>query len=45
MAAHAHVGIINASPQLIAELEITKLKGMFSVFASEEEAIAALAKL
>ena len=43
MAAHAQVGIINAPQQLLAELEIAKLKGMFRIFDSEQEAITALA--
>src|SRR5437773_8949294 len=36
MTAHAHVGIINAPPQLVAELEMAKLDATFHVFASEE---------
>ncbi len=43
MAAHAKVGIINAPPKLIAELEISKLRDMFPIYASEDEALAKLA--
>lgn len=42
MAARAQVGIINASPQLVAELQIARLEGMLRVYASEEEALKAL---
>jgi anti-anti-sigma regulatory factor len=45
MAAHTQVGIINAPPQLVAELEMVKLDAMFHVFASEEQALAELAGL
>ena len=44
MAAHARVGIIHPSSQLMAELELARLDGLFRVFASEEEAIAGLAQ-
>jgi hypothetical protein len=40
MPAHVQVGIINPSPQLIAEFEIAKLDGVFRFFASEEQALA-----
>ena len=43
VAAHAKVAIINAPPKLIAELEISKLGGMFPIYSSEDEALAALA--
>jgi hypothetical protein len=43
MAAHAQVGIIHPSPELLAELHIAKLEGLFRVFGSEEEAIGELA--
>ncbi|MHC5025107.1 MAG: STAS domain-containing protein [Planctomycetota bacterium] len=43
MAASARVGIINAPDALVSELEIARLEGLFSVFDSEEEALAALA--
>jgi anti-anti-sigma factor len=43
LAAHAKVAIINASPKLIAELEITRLCDMFPLYASEDEALAELA--
>jgi len=42
MASGAGVGIINAPPTLIAEMQIAKLEGVFRVFASEQEAIAGL---
>lgn len=42
MAAHAQVGIINPPPQLIAELELAKVEGLFRVFASEQQALAQL---
>jgi hypothetical protein len=42
MAAHAQVGIINPPPQLIAELELAKVQGLFRVFPSEEQALAEL---
>ncbi len=38
--AGAKVGIINAPPQLLAELEIARIESLFRIFASEEEAIA-----
>lgn len=40
----AGVGLVNAPAQLVAELEIAKLDRMFRVYASEDEAIAALVK-
>src|SRR5882672_9596214 len=39
IAAHVPVGIVNASPKLIAELQITRVEPLFRVFRSEEEAI------
>jgi hypothetical protein len=42
MAAHARVGIINAPPKLVAELDIGHVKGLFRIYASEEQAIADL---
>lgn len=45
MAAQAQVGIINAPPQLVAELEIAKLDRLLHVFASEDQALAELAVL
>lgn len=42
VAAHARVAIINAPPRLVAELEITRLRDMFPVYASEDEALAVL---
>jgi anti-anti-sigma factor len=42
-AARAKVAIINAPPQLIAELEISRLSDMFPIYASEDEALAKLA--
>lgn len=43
LAARAAVGIVNAPPYLVSELEIAKLQGLFRVFGSESEALAALA--
>lgn len=43
MAAHAKVGIINAPPELLAELRIAKLIDLFLIFDSEAEALAGLA--
>lgn len=43
VAAHAKVAVINAPPKLIAELEITRLRDMFSTYSSEDEALAKLA--
>ena len=37
------VGIVNAPPRLLAELEIAKLDGLFRIFKTDEEAFAALA--
>jgi hypothetical protein len=39
----ASVAILNAPPQLLEELEISRLRDMFPVFASEDEALARLA--
>ena len=44
MSVRARVGIINPSPQLVAELEIARLQGFFRIFASEDEAIAELSR-
>jgi anti-anti-sigma factor len=41
-AAQAKVGIINAPPELRAELEISRLSDMFPIYPSEEEALAEL---
>ena len=43
LAAHAKVAIINAPPKLIAELEISRLRDMFPIYSSEDEALAKLA--
>src|SRR5260370_31333470 len=43
MAAHAKVAITNAPPKLLAELEISKLRDMFPIYSSEDEALAKLA--
>jgi hypothetical protein len=42
VAAHAHVGIINAPPRLIAELQIGHVETLFRIYGSEEQAIADL---
>lgn len=42
MPAHVQVGIINPSPELIADFQIAKLDGMFRFFASEEQALTEL---
>ena len=42
-AAHAKVAIINAPPKFIAELELSRLSGMFPTYPSEDEALAKLA--
>jgi len=39
MAAGAQVGIINAPPQLVAELSIAKIETLVRVFASEQQAL------
>jgi anti-anti-sigma factor len=39
VAAHAKVAIINAPPKLLAELEISRLRDMFPIYASEDEAL------
>jgi anti-anti-sigma regulatory factor len=41
--AHARVAIINAPPKLLAELEICRLRDMFPIYSSEDEALATLA--
>ena len=43
VAAHAKVAIINAPSKLLAELEISRLRDMFSFYSSEDEAMAKLA--
>ena len=43
VAARAKVAIINAPPKLLAELEISKLRHMFPIYSSEDEALAKLA--
>lgn len=43
VAAHAPVAIINAPPKLLAELEITRLRDLFPIYSSEEEALVKLA--
>ena len=43
VASHAKVGIVNAPPRLLAELEITRLRDMFPIYSSEDEALAKLA--
>jgi anti-anti-sigma factor len=43
LAAQAKVAIINAPPKLLAELEITRLRDMFPIYSSEDEALAELA--
>jgi hypothetical protein len=40
---HAPVAVLNAPPQLLAELEISRLRDMFPIYASEDEALAKLA--
>ena len=40
--AHAKVAIINAPPRLLAELEISRLRDMFPIYSSEDEALAKL---
>jgi anti-anti-sigma factor len=42
VAAHAKVAIINAPPKLLAELEITRLRDIFPIYSSEDEALAKL---
>ena len=42
LAAHAKVAIINAPPKLLAELEITRLRDMFPIYSSEDDALAKL---
>ena len=41
--AHVPVGIVNAPPKLVAELEISRVEPLFRLFRTEEEAIAELA--
>jgi anti-anti-sigma regulatory factor len=43
VAAHAKVAIINAPPKLLAELEISRLRDMFPIYSSEDEALDELA--
>ena len=43
MPAHAKVAIINAPLKLIALLEISRLRDMFPIYSSEDEALAKLA--
>jgi anti-anti-sigma factor len=43
LAANAQVAMINAPPRLLAELEISRLRAMFPLYSSEEEALAKLA--
>ena len=43
LAAQAKVAIINAPPKLLAELEISRLRDMFPIYSSEDEALAKLA--
>jgi anti-anti-sigma regulatory factor len=42
VAANAKVAIINAPRKLLAELEISRLRDMFSIYSSEDEALAKL---
>jgi anti-anti-sigma factor len=42
VAAHAKVAIVNAPPKLLAELEISRLRDMFPIYSSEDEALAKL---
>jgi anti-anti-sigma regulatory factor len=44
VATHAKVAIINAPPKLLAELEINRLRDMFAIYSSEDEALAKLAE-
>jgi anti-anti-sigma regulatory factor len=44
MAARAPVAIINAPPRLLAEIDISRLRDAFPIYASEDEALAKLAK-
>jgi len=44
MPARAQVGVINAPPKLLAEIEIAKLGAMLRVFVSEEQALEALSR-
>jgi anti-anti-sigma regulatory factor len=41
--AHVPVGIMNAPPRLVGELEISRVERLFHVFRTEEEAITELA--
>ena len=43
MPAHAKVAIINAPLKLLAELEISRLRHMFPIYSSENEALTKLA--
>ena len=44
VAARAPAAIINAPPKLLAELEISRLRDMFPIYSSEDEALAELAE-
>ena len=43
LAAHTKVAVINAPPRLLAELDISRLRDMFPIYSSEDEALAELA--
>src|SRR5258708_38218546 len=43
LAAQTKVAVINAPPRLLAELEISRLRDMFPIYSSEDEALAELA--
>ncbi len=43
LAAQTKVAVINAPPRLLAELEISRLREMFPIYSSEDEAMAKLA--
>jgi anti-anti-sigma factor len=45
LASQAKVAIINAPPRLLAELEITRLRDIFPIYSSEDEALAKLGDL
>jgi anti-anti-sigma regulatory factor len=42
VSAHAKVAIINAPPELVAVLEISRLRDLFPIYSSEDEALAKL---
>jgi anti-anti-sigma regulatory factor len=42
LVARAKVAIINAPPRLLAELEISRLRDMFPIYSSQDEALAKL---